>query len=223
MPVARITTHNTDALARLLYQYKDSTKLQGLITALFGTQVQELEDALYPLFERLDLDSQEGKQLDGIGSIVGQSRLGLDDDLYRIWIKARIGQNVSEGDIERIISVWKLINSPATTIQLVEHFPAEVALYSDAAIDIVLDLTTEGGADIVAEDDTGIAVNITAYMEYIWAFMQKILSAGVKVAYVAVFDPDNAFGFYGSSHAGGFGDLSNTNAGGELGYIELPL
>ena len=57
MSIAKITTHNADALARLLYQYRDSTKLQGLITALFGTQVQEIEDAGYDLLTRLDIDN----------------------------------------------------------------------------------------------------------------------------------------------------------------------
>jgi len=219
----QITTHNTDAKNRLLQQYKGKARIEGLIDAYIGDQIQAIEDALWPLFDRLDIDSQVGTQLDKIGEIVGQDRLGLEDDLYRIWLKAKIGQNVSEGDAERIISIWQLINSDATTIRLVEHFPAEVALYSDNAIDAVSELTTEAGDTITTEDGTPIVVILTAYMSYIFDFMQKIVSGGVKLAYIAVFDPDNAFSFAGSdSNTGGFGDNDDADVGGELSYIELP-
>lgn len=198
MSITQITTHNIDALARLLYQYKNSSNLQGLITGLFGTQVQELEDALWPLFDRLNIDTQEGTQLDGIGSIVGQTRMGLSDDLYRIWLKAKIAKNVSEGDIERVISIWQLFNPDATTIEIREAYPAEVDIYSNAA------LTVDSG-----------------YFDSIFIFMQQVVVAGVAVGYVAVFDSDNPFGFIGDTLSSGFGDTGDAEIGGELGYIEL--
>ncbi len=202
MDITQIITHKEDAAKRLLYQYKDKPKIQALLDAYFGDQVQELEDMLWQLFSRLDLSGSSGIQLDRIGSIVGQPRLGLDDDLYRIWITARIGQNTSEGDIERVISIWRLFNPDAASIQLVEHFPAEVAIYSDAPIDPV------DPADPV-------------YGDQIFSFMQRVLGAGIRFGYSAVFDPDNAFGFAESTNSAGFGDSTNPDIGGELAYIEL--
>ncbi len=195
MSITKITTHSIDALARLLYQYRDSTRLQGLITALYGTQAQELEDAIWQLLTRLDINTSEGEQLDRIGEIVGQPRYGMADDLYRIWLKARIGRNTSEGDIERVISIWKLFNPEATTVQLVENFPAEMAIYSDTGLD-------------------------PSYSAEILEFMQQVTGAGIRFGYAVAFDPDNAFGFSGSTNAGGFGDATDPDTGGELSSLE---
>ncbi|MEW5804676.1 MAG: DUF2612 domain-containing protein [bacterium] len=194
MTITKITTHNTDALARLLYQYRNSTMLHSLMAALFGTQVQEIEDALWALFGLLDIDHSEGIQLDKIGTIVGHARLGMSDALYRIWLKAKIAQNVSEGDIERVISVWQLFVPGATKIHVVENFPAEVILYSNASPD-------------------------PAYESLIISSMQKVVGAGIKFGWMYMFNPANAFQFLGDTGGGGFGDLDNPNIGGEFSYI----
>ncbi len=221
MSITKITTHNADAIARLLYQYRDSTKLQSLITALYGTQVQEIEDAVYGLIGRLDIDTASGIQLDGIGSIVGQPRLGLDDFFYRIFIKARIGKNVSEGDIERVLSVWNLFTPDATVINLQENFPAEVAIVSNAPIIGPDYLMTEGGDYLVTEDEDYIMCVTTSYTGYIGNFMQEMVGAGIRFGYsVVVATDDSNFGFVGSAGQG-FGDTSDPDIGGEFSYIEL--
>lgn len=221
MSITKITTHNANAIARLLYQYRDSTKLQSLITALYGTQVQEIEDAVYGLTGRLDIDTASGIQLDGIGSIVGQSRLGLDDFFYRIFLKARIGKNVSEGDIERILSVWKLFDPDATSINLQENFPAEVAIVSNAPILGADYLMTDGGDYIVTDGGDYIMCSLTSYAGYIDSFMQDMVGAGIKFGYsVVVATDDSNFGFVGSSGLG-FGDTADPDVGGIFSYIEL--
>ena len=199
MAVTKVTTHNTDALARLLYQYRDSTNLKSLITAIFGTQVQDIENAIYQLMTRLDIDNSEGDQLDGIGEIVGQERQGLSDDLYKLWLKAKIGKNTSEGDLERVISIWSLFNPDATVIHIYEYFPASISISSNSALDPVY----------------------ASYLTEILGFMQGIVCAGISVSTIIVFDPDNAFGFYGATDAGGFGDLNDSEVGGEFSYIEI--
>ncbi|MEW5803895.1 MAG: DUF2612 domain-containing protein [bacterium] len=221
--ITPITSHSIDAAKRLLYQYADKKKLKDLLDALFGLQVQRIEDASWPLLTRLDIDGSEGEQLDRIGSIVGQARMGLDDPVYRIWLKAKIGKNVSESDMERVISIWKLINTNATVIRVTEHFPAEIAIYSNAPVDLTWDLTTEGGADLVQENDITMSAIVTNYVRYIFNFAQEVVGAGIRVGYIAVFDSDDAFGFENSTNSGGFGDLNDVDAGGELSYIELPL
>lgn len=62
-----------EALDLMLYQYRDSPVLRSLISALlaeYGTIYNTLES----LRTRLDIDLSVGKQLDGIGEIVGQPR-----------------------------------------------------------------------------------------------------------------------------------------------------
>lgn len=176
--VTQITTHNADARARLLQQYKGKVKIEGLLDALGSDQIQDLEDAIFGLNTRLDIDSSSGIQLDNIGEIVGRARSGQSDTIYRLFLKATIGRNVSESEAERVISVWKIITQ-GTIIQLLEAFPAEVALYSDVELDVSL-------------------------VDIAFALMQDVVGAGIRVTPTAVLVEDG-FGFDGNPDALGFG------------------
>lgn len=191
----KITTHTQDALKRLLFQYKGSTNLRNMITILIGDQVQNLEDAIFSLYGRLDIDGSSGIQLDRIGTIVGQERLGLADAEYQLFIKAKIAVNVSEGDAERIISTWKLMTG-ADQVVLYEAFPAEVDLYTESSI-------------------------LTPSLEPLaLELIQNVAAGGVRVGFAAVYDPDNAFSFaLGGLNTGGFGTTSDPGVGGKLSTI----
>lgn len=181
-PVPKITTHNQDAKNRLLEQYKGKAGIEGLIEAYFGDQIQDLEDVLQLFFDRLNIEISEGVQLDGIGKIVDQDRLGLTDELYRLFIRGRIGANVSEGDIERLIEVWKTITQ-ANIVKLEEIFPAEVNLATDVALpDNLIDIA--------------------------FALIQKVSGAGIGVG-ITTFLPEGAFSFAGADPTitKGFGTL----------------
>ena len=131
--VLQITDHSGDAKNRLLFQYRDKTNIEALLDSLGSEQIQDLEDALFGFYSRLDVENSVGSQLDLIGEIVGQGRKGLDDATYRIFLNAKIGRNVSESDIERIISIWNIIAGASTT-QVFENYPAEIELYSDSPL-----------------------------------------------------------------------------------------
>jgi len=154
---------------------KMAEKFKQLLTDLIGTKVQELEEVFRKLLLRLDVDNAVGTQLDGIGSIVGQAREGNDDDKYKILIKLKIGINVSEGTIEDIITIWKLVTN-GTNVTVEEVFPAKVKLTTD---------------EYVTEDLTWIKEK-----------MEQILAGGVGIKSIIVDDPTR-FGF-GSSR-GHFG------------------
>ncbi|MCK4960818.1 MAG: DUF2612 domain-containing protein, partial [Planctomycetes bacterium] len=49
----------------------------------FIEQVQDIEDSAQPFFDLLEIATQTGAQLDGIGEIVGQPREFFDDVTYR--------------------------------------------------------------------------------------------------------------------------------------------
>lgn len=167
MRATQIITHEEDALNRLLFQYKGKENLEKLIKDLYTTRTQSLENGLFQLYGRLDIDNSSGIQLDNIGTIVGQNRLGLPDATYRLFLKAKIGANVSEGDIPRVIDVWKLITN-ANVVQLLEAFPAEVDLYYDVPLDDSL---------------TALA----------FVLIQNVVGAGIAVGFLAVFDPVEGF------------------------------
>jgi hypothetical protein len=195
--IIKITDHVEAAKKRLLHQYKDSPRILMLIEILLGRQVQDLEDAAWQFYGRLDIDSAIGVQLDRIGAIVGLSRSGWDDALYRSLLKAKIGKNVSHGTIEDVIGVWRLL-ARAGSVQVVETYPAQIDLYSDTPIDGSL-------------------------AGFVRALMQKVVAAGVRVDFLAIiFSSTNAFGFDPDDpDVNGFGDYNDSQIGGELAYIQL--
>lgn len=64
---------------RILSQYANST-LYKLLLGVFTSEIQELSDAIHDLIAKRTIKNAEGKTLDIIGRIVGQSRISLDFD-----------------------------------------------------------------------------------------------------------------------------------------------
>lgn len=178
--ITQITDHAAQAKARLLFQYQGKANIEALLDSLGGQQIQDLEDILFDINTRLDIDNSVGVQLNNIGLIVGQPRKGQDDITYRLFLKAKAGVNVSEGDIERVLSVWKIITG-GTIVSLTEIYPAAIELFSDTPV--------VGELEVAA-----------------FELMQDVISAGVSVVSVII-SPDNAFGFEGSVDTLGFDDL----------------
>lgn len=104
----QITDHETQALARLKEQFQSSDNVRSLVSA-FAAPSQDVEDALWQLLVERSVDEAVGAQLDAIGSLVGQARNGLDDDDYRRYVRARISANRSNGTVEDILKVARLI------------------------------------------------------------------------------------------------------------------
>ena len=194
MTITHITDHATQAKARLLQQYKGREDIETLMDALFGDQVQETEDALVGMDRRLNIDLNSGVQLDGIGEIVGQPRSGMLDAVYKLFLKGRIGKNTSEGTLEDVISVWKLITS-ANEVQALENYPAEIQLFNDAPID-------------------------TDILDAAYNLINEVAMGGVLVHSVGYY-LTGGFGFSGtSSDYLGFGSVYDADLGGKLASIQ---
>jgi len=126
MLTTKINNHTEAALARLLQQYKGQPQLASLITG-FVDQFQDLEDAIYSLDEGRQLAFAYGKQLDGIGELVGIQRNGLSDLEYLIFILGTIAENFSNTTLPTILNIANTIFEPAV-LTLKEMFPAEVGI-----------------------------------------------------------------------------------------------
>lgn len=179
--ITQITDHVSAAQNRLIQQYKDSVNLKGLIADVSGTQTQELEDVFWDLLSRLDINTMVGQQLNNIGTIVGQARNGQTDAIYRLFIQAKIGVNVSESEANRIIDVWKLI-SLASIVYMFEAFPAEVDIYYGTSLNPPQSL-----------------------IDLAFQLIQNVVGAGVAVGFIARINNVNDFGFGGAANSLGFG------------------
>ena len=121
-----ISTHVADAQDRLIRQYKQGSNVKEIAGAIVGP-FQQSENDLYELYSINEIDVMEGDNLDRIGGIIGQERLGFSDEDYRIFLKGKIGVNSSRGTLNDIISLWNLFN-PNETIEILEQYPAQIEL-----------------------------------------------------------------------------------------------
>lgn len=171
--IVKITDHEDQAVARLASQFRDRDLIAGLVQS-FVKQHQGMEDAIDQLLNERLIDTAIGEQLDGFGQIVGEDRQGRADDEYRIALKARMGRNTSEGTPDDVINVFNLLTGSTHT-----HLVEMTAV-----------ITLTGNMDFSA--------NATAIKN----FMQKVVSAGVRIGWLgqAVNDPPFAFeGFPGGA------------------------
>lgn len=91
---------------RLYWQFRSKPRWQALAD-LLAAQAQDLEDATQTLFSFPNIDDSEGPQLDLIGRIIGQVRLGTSDAVYRMYLKARVLINRSSGRFDELYAVLK--------------------------------------------------------------------------------------------------------------------
>lgn len=182
---------------KLLQQYKGKENFQKLLT-IFARQFDELEDSLFQLYLLRWLNSAEGQQLDNLGYNLSTTRQGLSDDDYRQILYGRIGQYNSDGSINDIIDVVKLMTN-ADLIVLNEVFPAKIIL-NIIGISLIIneDFLKETINGAVAG---GVGIDITVN-ENLPMFMYDDLN-----------DPKII------SDTTGYADLNDVNSGGYLGRL----
>lgn len=192
--ITKILDHTEEAFNRLAEQYKGRVNFESILRSIvYG--YDELEDCFFNLDEkRLSIFDAEGEQLDQVGKIIGQERLNFDDAFYRVLLLARIGINVSNGEPERIINTLKLLTR-ANFVHYMNLRNAEIALGSDGVINPLT-------------------------VEFLITNLERTVMGGVRVNYLCIYDPDEAFAMDGpntKSVGKGFGSIYDANAGGKLG------
>ena len=90
--------HITDGTSKVISQYQGKPKFL-LRLACYLNQIQHAEDQLALIHEAFRPDTAVGFRLEWLGKKVGQPRVGASDDIYRLFIKARIAANRSQGKI----------------------------------------------------------------------------------------------------------------------------
>ncbi len=135
--LARQTSHVAQAFGLLIEQFKKEPKIQALVRSWL-LETQAAEDAGFELLEERSLDTSVGEQLDGIGELVDEPRLGRDDDTYRVQLRARIAINRSNGLTEELLQILRLLLPAGTAIRIDEQPPAAFVVEIEDPIDTVL-------------------------------------------------------------------------------------
>jgi hypothetical protein len=102
-----IANHIELGLARLIEQYKNSTKFKLWLSVYLG-RAQILENAIWEVLEKRSIANGVGVALDNIGKILNRPRGGLGDDDYKIALRAEIAILRSTGTADDMIRVGEL-------------------------------------------------------------------------------------------------------------------
>lgn len=190
-----ISNHVQLALNRLIQQYKNSNRVKGLLTALV-TPIQDLEGTFQDLKVDRWLDVAEGVILDRIGNLIGVTRTSNESDTsYRVRIQTQILVNISNGEPESAIQVFKRYTN-ATTVLYSEGKPASVQLQSEVEI------------------ETQELIN------QIYEEIERVVPAGVRVDAICRYSSlSESFAFDGSLPGKGFGSIADSSQGGEFAEV----
>lgn len=196
-----IETHVADGKDRLLQQYREKIRVEGFLQGL-NEQIQDLETLGFgSIVEKRPLPTAEGAALDEWGETVGEPRSGFSDEIYRALILAKIGENVSQTDIERIISIVLLLTGTEQVL-LQEFFPAGFGVAVSTPLQFTL--TQE-------------------LINFLYQRIDRVDAAGVRFEAFVCYAFGDAFAFAGGpGDAGGFGDLNDALIGGQFAELHLP-
>ena len=128
------------------------------LTGIVGGGVAPLEQALAQMLTERALDTAIGVQLDQVGKLVGQPRVSDDDEIYRMYCRARILTNRSKGNADQLVKIGRvLVNDATATIHLQPEGTATLRMRIDG---------------IAYDDERGAIV---------CSFVQAAASDGVRV------------------------------------------
>jgi hypothetical protein len=109
--------------------------IQNFINQTYVPELECLENSLFELFSRLDIDNATGKTLENISKTVGANFYNSENvDLTRIIIKGTITANNSRGTIKDIDNAFKLITGSSDSYVTI-HFPKSIVLWSAVDFD----------------------------------------------------------------------------------------
>lgn len=215
MALEHVTDHVAKGLGRLIQRFKGKPYIAAVVSAPL-VQVQELEDALWSLIAGRALSTAIGVQLDGLGAIVGEARIGLGDEDYRALIRARIAANRSDGQGDTLLRVARLVSGsvdvagvPNPTLFLREYFPGSVLVEAGST-------STDPGVSWYTATRAGIVIRL----------LDLAASAGVAVFFVWAEVPDGfaltlgaAADYPEADDPQGLGDNTDADVGGEIAAV----
>ncbi len=148
--------HLQAAVDKLATTYKtDKPKVLAVLQA-FAHQVGDLDATLVDLYEKRSLLTAEGVQLDIIGRLLNEVRLGLGDEDYRLKLQLKVIRIYSEGTASNLMQIFEIMTNPAA-MEFSEIFPATAYLlavypgltpYNDEVIHNALNRARAGGVRI---------------------------------------------------------------------------
>jgi hypothetical protein len=135
-------------------EYKLAPNLNAWARALL-TPLDDITTCIGGMTEAFDLDNAVGVQLDTLGVIIGQSRtVGfqpsggvspvLDDDTYRLLLKAKIAFNQWDGLQTSLQAIWQSLFSGGTIVVHDNQNMSAIIVLTGSFSSIIQDLIVNG-------------------------------------------------------------------------------
>lgn len=120
------------AIARLTDLYRTQPVVRALVETL-AERFQHEDSVECELYRAQWIDTAQGSLLNAIGELVGEPRLGRSDTLYRLWIKARVRINRTQGTIADSYHLIRLIAGDNVDITYRPQHPAAYTIEVNGA------------------------------------------------------------------------------------------
>lgn len=217
-------------LNRLAFQFKESDKLKDLISVQLDG-FQNLDNTFNDLLDNRLLDNAIGKQLDGIGEILGLPRPFLSVDVQGVFGFLTDPTALAFGDINDPELGGNFVDYSATR-QIANDETYRKLLKAKAVINRT-SMTVEETLDMISLMFDGARVRYILTTNLAPSYtIEKVLTVpeiglisilpkliGIdNVTYIAI-DTFSQFGFDGDPDALGFTDINNLELGGNLASI----
>jgi len=149
----QITDHASRAVQLLPRQFRTKAGITALLQSWIR-QAQEIEDALWALLQ-CTLDTAVGDALDQIGALLAFARGSMNDDDYRVMLRAIVRARQSSGTGEDLLEVIGLMFDPdGITFSTLDGYaswlvvPHAVLPYSSVSVLRVLQIAKAGGVQL---------------------------------------------------------------------------
>lgn len=106
--ITQTLDHEIRGLAKLTKAYCDKPRIVAILSA-FLRQIQQVENAMFQLVSKINIDGGDGAVLDLIGSLIGAPRSGATDQEYRIVLRGVVAANKSDGKSGAVLKVLTLL------------------------------------------------------------------------------------------------------------------
>lgn len=141
-------------LSLITSQHQNKPKFKAWLSAPLA-MLESCSEVAENLYTHFDLDTATGKQLDIMGQVVGVGRRvdfqpgdgsspRLDDDTYRIVLKAKIIKNQWKGTLPELYDIWETLFSDAFIVLQDNQDMSIDALIIGLFSDLQRDLITHG-------------------------------------------------------------------------------
>lgn len=172
--VEQITDYVERGPASLSDRYRKPS-IVALLRSWLG-EVQEVENAFWQLLTERSVPNAVGAQLDVLGRLVDQPREGRSDEIYRIWVSAKVMVLRASGLVEELVAIVKHL-LPDVPIYLEEYYPLAMMMRAENPIDPTLG--TQIAKFLAAAKGGGVALQF----EWFAAGMDQPLMLGSEPEY----------------------------------------